>query len=72
MYDTSTDMTIIHQNSIFTKFCTRYREFFQCARAEPGPPHLTELGLTAQVQKFQDTLTKAHSRPAPPGAGEIQ
>lgn len=72
MCDTSTGMTTICQNSIFTKFCTRYREVSQCARAEPGPPHLTELGLTAQVQKSQDTLAKAHSRLAPQGAGEIQ
>lgn len=73
MYETSSDMTIICQSNIFTKSCTWYREVSQCARAEPGPPHLTELEPTfAQVQKFQDTLTKAHSRPAPQGAGEIQ
>lgn len=59
MYDTFTDMTIICQNSIFTKFCTWHREMSLCARAEPGPPHLSELGLAAPVQKFQDTLTKA-------------
>lgn len=73
MYDTSTDTTIIFQNNIFTKSCAWYREVSHCARVEPGPPNLTELGLIfTQVQKFQDTLTKAHSRPAPQGAGEIQ
>lgn len=72
MNDTFTGMTIICQNSIFTEFCTWYREVSQCARVEPGPAHLAELGVTAQVPKLQDTLTEAHSKPAPQGAAEIQ
>lgn len=62
-------MTIICQNNIFTKCYIRYWEVSQCERAEPGPPCLTELGLTAQVQEFK---TKARNRLPPQGAGEIQ